>query len=152
VTDRAPSDAAEHATVDRAVLDTNVWLDWLVFADRSTAPIQAAASSGRLIVIATARMRAEFDDVVRRPVIARHGHAPQTLLADFDRWVTPAPEPPRCALTCTDPDDQVFLDLAVAGSARWLVTRDRALLAAARRAMREHGLTIVVPAAFAPHL
>jgi hypothetical protein len=38
------------------------------------------------------------------------------------------------ALSCVDPDDQGFIDLALAHRAAWLFTRDRALLDLARRA------------------
>jgi predicted nucleic acid-binding protein len=47
-------------------------------------------------------------------------------------------------LHCRDPDDQMFLDLALAAGARWLVSRDRALLHLRRRA-QSHGLAIVTP-------
>ena len=48
-------------------------------------------------------------------------------------------------LDCRDPDDQRFVDLAVAQSARYLLTRDRALLALARGARKRFGLLIIQP-------
>ncbi|MBW8810763.1 MAG: PIN domain-containing protein, partial [Lysobacter sp.] len=39
---------------------------------------------------------------------------------------------PRCA----DPDDQKFLELALAANARWLLSRDHALLVLGRRTAR----------------
>ena len=53
----------------------------------------------------------------------------------------PAPAP---RLTCSDPDDQVFIDAALAHGARWLATRDRALLKLRRKALAR-GLGIVRP-------
>jgi predicted nucleic acid-binding protein len=57
-------------------------------------------------------------------------------VATFDHnasmCLTPAISPPY--LRCTDSDDQVFIDLALAEGARWLLTHDRALLKLARRA------------------
>ena len=47
-------------------------------------------------------------------------------------------------LLCADADDQVFLDLALAERAGWLITRDKALLALRARA-RRHGLAIGAP-------
>ena len=52
-----------------------------------------------------------------------------------------APGPP---LRCRDPDDQMFIDLALSARAQWLVTRDRALLVLARRA-RLRGVTVIRP-------
>jgi predicted nucleic acid-binding protein len=45
---------------------------------------------------------------------------------------------------CTDPDDQAFIDLALAVKARWLVSRDRALLRLRRRAEKQ-GLVVLTP-------
>jgi predicted nucleic acid-binding protein len=47
-------------------------------------------------------------------------------------------------LRCRDADDQVFIDLALVHRARWLLTRDKALLALARRA-RPLGTEILRP-------
>ena len=35
----------------RVVLDTNVWLDWLVFNDAGLAPLQALVSAGKAEII-----------------------------------------------------------------------------------------------------
>mgnify|MGYP000606137680 CR=1 FL=1 len=43
-------------------------------------------------------------------------------------------EPPRCPLRCKDPDDQVFIDLALHVGAQWLFSKDAALLKLAKRA------------------
>jgi predicted nucleic acid-binding protein len=51
-------------------------------------------------------------------------------------------EPPRCSLRCKDPDDQVFIDLAVHVGARWLFSKDAALLKLARRAQKFHGVQV----------
>ena len=49
---------------------------------------------------------------------------------------------PPCNLSCRDPDDRKFLDLAVAHRVDWLLSKDRALLAARRFAQRRFGLNI----------
>ena len=48
---------------------------------------------------------------------------------------------PRCA----DPDDQKFLQLALASGARWLVSRDGDVLALGRRTRRDGLFEIVSP-------
>jgi predicted nucleic acid-binding protein len=52
-------------------------------------------------------------------------------------------------LRCSDPDDQVFIDLAAEAGARWLLTHDRALLRLARRA-RALGVQIAQPQSWKP--
>lgn len=128
------------------VLDTNAVLDWLVFADPRIAALATAISARQVRWIASASMREEFCNVLARPRL--HGRQPsrEHTLSRFDSLVDlcvpPVTTPPR--LRCTDSDDQVFLDLAVAERAGWLITRDKALLALRGRA-RLHGLAIGAP-------
>ncbi len=134
------------------MLDTNVWLDWLVFDDPGVEPIRHAVASQALVVLATGQTRAELEDVLGRPQIIAWGRDRQQLMLQFDGVVTLLPAAPACPHRCSDPDDQKFIDLAVASGARWLVTRDKALLALARHARRDHGLSVVRPADFAAEL
>jgi putative PIN family toxin of toxin-antitoxin system len=118
------------------VLDTNIVLDAFVFADREARPLREALADGRLDWIATAPMRVELARVLGYPQIVPrlryYGLAADEVLSAFDdraRIVAAAPKAPP---TCRDPDDQGFIDLAVAHQAR-LVSKDRAVLALRKR-------------------
>jgi predicted nucleic acid-binding protein len=124
----------------KAVLDTNVWLDWLVFGDAGVCAIVRGVERGALLVLGTDETRAEWLDVIARPLFGLDPPARAAAAAAYDRWVQPCARAPACALACRDRDD-----LAVAGHARWLVTKDKALLALAGRAARSHALSIVRP-------
>lgn len=128
------------------VLDTNTVLDWLVFADDGMAPVAAALHSGALQWLACASMRDELARTLHYRTLARWKPDSERTLIAFDRWaqLQPVPPPAPQHLRCSDPDDQVFLDLALAHRARWLLTHDRALLRLARR-VRPLGLHIVPP-------
>ena len=130
------------------VLDTNVVLDWLLFADPSSASLAAAIERRQLRWLATAPMRSELAEVLGRGLAAKHSADASCVLMVFDAHaeVVPDPTPPPRGgiLACTDPDDQKFLDLAHASGARWLLSRDRAVLKLARRAAVLH-LTIAAP-------
>jgi predicted nucleic acid-binding protein len=128
-----------------AVLDTNVVLDWLVFRDAGVTPIVDALAGGALRWLATPRMQAEFDAVLRRGHLDRWGVDRERLLARYALQTQLCEEPPPSRLVCTDPDDQVFIDLAVAQRCAWLFTKDRALLKLGARA-RAHGVRVVPPA------
>lgn len=145
----------------KAVIDTNVWLDWLVFDDPSVHALRAASAAGRLVTLAPPRARIELADVLTRPTVleqarsarARRGLAAldvACVLAAFDAVAAVAQPATSCGLACTDPDDQAFADLAVACGARWLFTKDRALLRLARAAHGRFGLIIVAPARLPP--
>ena len=100
------------------VLDTNIVLDVLVFGDAEARPLSQRLSEGSLHWLATAAMREELSRVLAYPKLAArvafHRGAADSVLADFDRHVTVVEAAPKAPLTCGDPDDQKFIDLAVA--------------------------------------
>jgi putative PIN family toxin of toxin-antitoxin system len=128
------------------VLDTQVVLDWLWFADGRTHTLARALTQGHLRWIATPAMRTELACVLPRLQPRASTPSCEHVLTLMDlhvrHWHEPAAQAP---LQCRDPDDQKFLDLALEARAPWLLTRDRALLALARRAA-PRGCRIVEPA------
>jgi putative PIN family toxin of toxin-antitoxin system len=129
----------------RVTLDTNVVLDWLVFRNPVVLPLVAAIEQRRVQWIACASMRTELARTLGYDNLARWAPNREQSLRTFDAHVLVLSEPVTLpALRCSDPDDQVFLDLAVASGARWLLTHDRALLRLARRA-RSLGVTVTQP-------
>ena len=133
------------------VLDTNTVLDWLVFRDAAAAPLCAALESGALRWLACQRMRDELARTLGYRSLASWNPDSERVLSVFDCCAELHPEPPPAPLTlrCSDPDDQVFLDLALAHGVPWLLTHDRALLRLARRT-RALGLCITTPGHWHP--
>ena len=133
------------------VLDTNVVLDWLAFGHPVGATLAEALTSGRCRWICTRAMRDELADVIAREALKRWAIDAPAVLAVFDALGVDVGAPaPRGAAgpRCSDPDDQMFIDLAIARSAHALLTRDRALLRLASRA-RRWGVRIATPEAWA---
>jgi putative PIN family toxin of toxin-antitoxin system len=126
------------------VLDTNVVLDWLLFDEPAVAGLATAVAQGHVRWLASAAMRDELAHVLQRGLGPRRQADPTHLLRVWDALARPAAAAATHPLRCTDPDDQKFLDLALASGARWLVSRDRALLRLRRRAAGL-GLAIVTP-------
>ena len=100
------------------VLDTNVVLDLLVFADPQAQALKQGLESGALQWLATAAMREELARVLAYPKLAPrvafHRGDAQAVLGDFDRRAQLLDAPAKAPVTCGDPDDQKFIDLAVA--------------------------------------
>lgn len=119
-----------------AVLDTNIALDLLVFADAHAAPLRAALERRALHWLATHEMRAELARVLGYPKIAaRVAHYTLTadaVLAAFDGHVRIVEAAPKAPCTCGDPDDQKFIDLAVAHRAL-LLSKDFEVLRMRKR-------------------
>ena len=138
----------------RLVLDTNVWIDWLVFDDPSIAPLAAAQASGAIALCIDAACEAELARAlgyrIGRVVLDEKAQA--ACLARCRALVEQAWRPRRVALRlpdCRDPDDQKFLALALACSAQALITRDRALLETGRRWQKTLPFAIATPRAWA---
>ena len=136
-----PSDAAadqvEGRTVGRqVVLDTNIVLDALVFSDPAAVPLRAGLDDGSLRWIATPDMRIELARVLAYPQIvprlAFYGLQADEVLAAFDRHAQRVDAAPKAPVTCADPDDQIFIDLAVRHRCA-LLSKDRAVLRMRKR-------------------
>jgi putative PIN family toxin of toxin-antitoxin system len=126
----------DSANTPAAVIDTNLALDLFVFGDAAARALRAALEQGRLRWLATAAMRAELARVLGYPQVAPRLQPPaptaDAVLAAFDRWAQLQPPALPAAVRCRDPQDQIFIDLAVAHRAL-LLSKDRQLLAAARQ-------------------
>jgi putative PIN family toxin of toxin-antitoxin system len=141
--------------VPRIVLDSNVWIDILVFDDPHTRPIRAALERGALCALIDARCHAELTYVLDYPQFAKRAVDKQAALDTVARLTqlieppTPDDAPGTPPLPqCKDRDDQKFIELAHAGHAHWLVSKDRAVLKLARRIARDFGFRIAQPAQF----
>lgn len=120
----------------RLVIDTNIVLDLFVFDDAAAKPLRAALEAGQVEWFATASMRVELERVLGYPQIAPrllfHALAAADVLAAFDRHSRIVDPAPKALVTCSDADDQCFIDLAVAHRAL-LVSKDRAVLSMRKR-------------------
>ena len=136
----------ERSDSTRLVLDTNVWLDWLVFDDPAIAPIRAAVAANRAEVFIDAACEAELERALGYDLGKRSVDIPACLAECrrlAKRMETVLTQAERARLPrCRDKDDQKFLEAALAARADVLVTKDRALLDLARRTAR---FSIVTP-------
>jgi len=133
------------------VIDTNAVLDWLLFGHPSCAGWTERFASGRVRWLASTAMRDELAHVLARGVASRPAPDLVALWAAWERWAVPtevvALAGAATRLRCTDADDQKFIDLALGHGARWLMSRDRAVLKLARRA-QPLGLAVMTPDAW----
>jgi putative PIN family toxin of toxin-antitoxin system len=118
------------------VIDTNIVLDLFVFEDLAVAPLREQLAQPASRWIATPAMREELARVLAYPQIARRLTARALpaahVLAAFDQRSHTEPAAPKASCVCKDPDDQKFIDLAVAHRAT-LISKDHQVLRMARR-------------------
>jgi putative PIN family toxin of toxin-antitoxin system len=121
------------------VLDTNIVLDLFVFADARARPLHEHLERGNAHWLATAAMRDELERVLAyahiESKLAFYGRPASEVLARFDRHASLVDVPGKAPVTCKDPDDQKFIDLAVAHRCM-LLSKDAAVLTMARRLAR----------------
>ncbi len=119
------------------VLDTNVWIDWLVYDDPAVAPLKVAHRGGELRIVVDEACLAELSAVLAYPDFDLDAPRQRSHLAEVAHsTIRHEGQRPAGAVRlprCRDPDDQKFLLLAVDAAADWLVTRDKALLRMSRR-------------------
>ena len=118
------------------VIDTNIVLDLWLFEDPATAPLRAALQSGLISHLATVSMRDELERVLTYPHIlkrmAKSNIQAHHILDRFDQHRLAAEPAAKAPCTCKDPDDQKFIDLAVAHAVP-LLSKDAAILCMKKR-------------------
>ena len=130
------SDPFSTSRPEQVILDTNIVLDTFVFNDPATQALRDALDSGSLQWIATAPMREELERVLAYPKIAKRLAFYQLqaadVLAQFDTRVRTVAVAAKAPAVCKDPDDQKFIDLAVAHKAL-VLSKDNAVLCMKKR-------------------
>ncbi|KFB76637.1 putative toxin-antitoxin system toxin component, PIN family [Candidatus Accumulibacter cognatus] len=119
----------------RAVLDTNIVMDLLHFADPRTQALQRAIMRGALRCFTDRTCLSELERVSAYPQFKLDAAAQRALLERYRSFASACDSDqsedyplPRCR----DSDDQKFLILALRCRADLLITRDRLLLKLAR--------------------
>ncbi|HEV2611413.1 MAG TPA: putative toxin-antitoxin system toxin component, PIN family [Noviherbaspirillum sp.] len=133
----------------RVVLDTNVCLDLFVFRDPRWATLEAALRSGAIEAVTRTDCRMEWLAVLQYEHLPLDESSRAEAAIEFDAVIrcvedtTAVPPGIRLPL-CSDPDDQKFLETALAQQAGILITKDKALLKLARKTARA-GLFRILP-------
>ena len=134
----------------RIVLDTNVCLDLLLFADPRCDVLRSALQACAVHAVTNQSCREEWLRVLCYPQLRLDDRRRAALCASFDalthRVACGALTEELGALPrCSDADDQKFMELAATSGAQWLLSRDRDLLALGRRTVAAGLFAIVAP-------
>ena len=112
------------------VLDTNIVLSALVFAGGRLSRLRAAWQAGRCVPLVSQATASELIRVLAYPKFKLSADDREHLLADYLPYCRSVRIPARLPRlpVCRDPADQMFIELAAAGRADFLVTGDKDLL------------------------
>lgn len=120
----------------KVVLDTNVVVSALLFAEGRLAWLRGLWSTGRIVALCSRSTTRELIRVLGYPKFGLDSDEVEALLSaylPFAEVVTSRSPGVRGLPRCRDPHDQEFVRLAAAGHAEVLVSGDRALLELAER-------------------
>jgi len=121
--------------VPRVVLDSNVLLSALVFAGGTLGRFRSLLTSGTVVPCASKETTEELIRLLANKKFKLVMSDQESLLADYLPFVQVTEISLKTHQAnlpiCRDPHDQMFLDLALASKADFLVTGDQDLLALA---------------------
>ena len=130
----------EPIVIQAVVVDTNIVLDVFVFNDAAAEPFRHALAKQQLNWLATQVMRDELARVLDYPKVAArlayYQLAATSVLAKFDEHAHLVAVAPKASVTCSDADDQKFIDLAVQHRAM-LLSKDKAVLSMKKRLLAQ---------------
>lgn len=108
----------------KVVLDTNVLVSALLTPHGPTARVLDAVLAGRLLLLFDDRILREYSEVLHRE---RFGFTPEDVraLLEFIRSEGQEVSAPPLGIVLPDPDDLMFVEVAVAGKADAIVTSNR---------------------------
>jgi putative PIN family toxin of toxin-antitoxin system len=145
-------DSDAPSTTLTLVLDTNVVLDWLLFADPLLDSLTHGVFDSKVEVLTHVPALNELQRVLGYPAFKLDPNRQATLFEHYRCRTRISDLPPDFTLhnlllptdfpDCKDPDDQHFLALCYHTHADALITRDKALLALRKRA-RKFGVTVM---------
>jgi putative PIN family toxin of toxin-antitoxin system len=128
----------------KLVLDTNIVLDVFVFLHPQAVALRAQLEYRSLHWLVTLPIRDELECVLQysnlQPWLQKHELTVAQLLTKLDGLMQIVPVPAKASMNCKDPDDQKFIDLAVAHQAQ-LWSRDHAVRALKKRLLAQ-GVTL----------
>lgn len=115
----------------KAVVDTNVFVRAVIRPQGTVGPVILRLRAGAYRLITSQPILEELVDVLARPRIRRKYGVTEAMVAillDLIALRGLEVRPERAIRACRDPDDDIFLEAAVAGGADFLVTGDGDLL------------------------
>lgn len=136
----------QQPTTLRLVLDTHIWLEWLLWRSPRIDPLRAGHAAGFLQLYYSSASLDEWRRVLGYPQFELTSEQMQSLVVALQSLARCC-EPDSTLITlpqCRDPDDQKFLELAVQCKANFLISRDKKLIKIGRHKLyKQRGLQVL---------
>ena len=138
----------------KIVLDTNVCLDLFVFKDPRWEHILSGLQNKELNAITREDCRDEWLAVLNYEHLPINDDNRAQIVSSFDKYIFVEKNPSKefKLPTCSDKDDQKFLETCRDSEAEVLITKDKALLKLARKVQNMNLFIIETPEKFVARL
>ena len=141
-----PTQTEQESAPLRLVLDTHIWLEWLLWRSPRIDPLRAGHAAGFLQLYYSSASLDEWRRVLGYPQFALPTEQIQALVLELQSLCLQCEPAPALATLpqCRDPDDQKFLELAVQCEANYLLSRDKKLLKIGRHKLYKQRALLVL--------
>jgi putative PIN family toxin of toxin-antitoxin system len=142
------------STSKLVIIDTNVCLDLFVFHDPRWILLLQGLADGSICAVTRADCRSEWLAVLQYSHLPVNAENRTQIIEVFDKYiqvVSPLAKEFRLP-SCSDKDDQKFLEIARDSGAETLITKDKALLKLARKVRQAGYYAIETPDKFVLNL
>jgi uncharacterized protein len=135
--------------IDKIVLDTNIWIDKLIFNEPKVYNIFSDIAANKIHLCACKHMYNELERVLDYPIFNKYNINKEAALQTFSDMVLYldliAPKQLlNCQYKCNDRDDQIFFDFCITYNIKYLISKDKQVLKLKSR-LHKIGVCILLP-------
>ena len=130
------------------ILDTNVCLDLFVFEDRHCIELKEIIKKGIVKAVTRDDCKNEWLRVLTYSSLSLNESIRQKCISEYNKVILCREFPQKnysILPICSDSDDQKFLELAYDAHAKFLVTKDKALLKLSKKTKMANLFQIIKP-------
>jgi putative PIN family toxin of toxin-antitoxin system len=129
----------------KLVLDTNILLDLFYFKDQSVNELLNSLVQEQITAYTCSDIWAELEEVLARKPFDQSFDQIKAIRdtnSSLFEWLTPVGK--KSGIKCSDPDDQIFIELALTVAPCMLITKDNDLLRLSKRLLQVNINTLKV--------
>ncbi len=132
----------------KAAVDTNIWISSLIATSKTSANLVDEWKNGKFTVVISEQQVLELYEVLARPKFLFKYHIMEKKVKDVVAMIKD--KAARVTLKgnielCRDPDDNIIIETAVRGKAKYLVTGDKDIADDKKVSsfLSQHGVTVI---------
>jgi putative PIN family toxin of toxin-antitoxin system len=139
----------------KVVIDTNIWISGLIATSETAAKLVDEWKTGKFSVVISEQQILEIYEVLTRPKFSSKYHITEKEIRDLVTLIKDKAE--RVTLKnnitiCRDPDDNIIIETAIRGKARYLMSGDKDIMddKDVLSLLSQHGILVISLSNFLP--